>query len=94
MEGLLVTVSDTALPMLATKWVWFEWPFGPFNGQMVRYYHPIGKYNLSVWGNPGLPTTEYRVTETGKANPKGGADWGNTFHTLREALDHVAHLVH
>jgi hypothetical protein len=72
--------------MLETKWVFFEWPYGPFKGKEVRRYHTLfGKYNIENWGN-----TLYVVTVTGKAGPRGGPDTGVQFKTLVDALDHIA----
>lgn len=76
--------------MLETKWVFFEWPYGPFIGKEVRRYNTLfGKYNITNWGN-----TLFVVTEIGKANYRGGPDTGTNFKTLKEALDYIHDLVH
>lgn len=76
--------------MIETKWVFFEWPLGPFQGKEVRRYHTLfGKYNITNWGN-----TLFVVTEIGKANYRGGPDSGVQFKNLKEALDYIHDLVH
>lgn len=76
--------------MLETKWVFFEWPFGEFEGQEVRRYHTLfNRFNIENWGN-----RIFVVKELGKVNYRGGPDAGIQFNTLREALDYVENMVH
>jgi hypothetical protein len=73
--------------MFVQKAVMFEWPFGPFAGQTVRFFQHVGPFRVSQWGS------EWRVSDIRKANPKGGADWGVKFKSRRQAEQYIVSQV-
>jgi len=72
------------MKLLRQKAVIFEWPIaGPSFGKTVRFFDMIGPFVLKRVGN------SWNVSDSRKANPKGGPDNGFWFNNLNDAIEHM-----
>lgn len=63
--------------------VFFDWPFGRFTGEVVRFFAPVGHFHPAKVGE------QWWVRDDRVANHRGGPDVGVFFATEAEAVVHI-----